>query len=58
MLSLGFFLSYYVPGQKPGGGATSHAKRAGRRSDPKFDDCSQNSSEFAMIIQKSISKEL
>jgi hypothetical protein len=35
-------LSYYVPGQKLGGGATGHAKRAGRRPDPKFDDYTQN----------------
>jgi hypothetical protein len=40
-----FCLSYYVPGQKPGGGATSHAKRAGRRPDPKFDDYTLNYSE-------------
>jgi hypothetical protein len=32
--------------QKPGGGATSHAKRAGRRLDPKFDDYTQNSSDL------------
>jgi hypothetical protein len=41
-----FCLSYYVPGQKPGGADTGHTKRAGRRQDPKFDDYSQNSSEF------------
>jgi hypothetical protein len=29
MLLWNFCLSYYVPGQKPGGGATGHAKRAG-----------------------------
>jgi hypothetical protein len=34
-------LSYYFPGQKPGGGATGHAKRAGRRPDPKFNDYTQ-----------------
>jgi hypothetical protein len=39
-------LSYYVPGQKPGDGATGHAKRAGRRLDPKFDDYTQNSSDL------------
>jgi hypothetical protein len=39
-------LSYYVPGQKPGGGANGHAKRAGRRPDPKFDDYTQNSSDL------------
>jgi hypothetical protein len=39
-------LSYYVPGQKPGGGTTGHAKRAGRRPDPKFDDYTQNSSDL------------
>jgi hypothetical protein len=41
-----FCLSYYVPGQKPGGGATGHAKRAGRWLDPKFDDYAQNSSDL------------
>jgi hypothetical protein len=30
-------LSSYVSGQKPGGGITGHAKRVGRRPDPKFD---------------------
>jgi hypothetical protein len=43
-------LSYYVPGQKPDGGAighaTGHAKKAGRRPDPKFDDYTQNSSDL------------
>jgi hypothetical protein len=39
-------LSYYVPEQKLGGGATGHAKRAGRRSNPKFDDYTQNSSDL------------
>jgi hypothetical protein len=39
-------LSYYVPGQKLGGGATGHVKRAGRRLDPKFDDHTQNSSDL------------
>jgi hypothetical protein len=39
-------LSYYFPGQKPGGGATGYAKRAGRRLDPKFDDYTQNSSDL------------
>jgi hypothetical protein len=38
-------LSYYVQIQKQGGGATGHAKRAGRRPVPKFDDYTQNSSE-------------
>jgi hypothetical protein len=39
-------LSYYVPGQKPGGGATGHAKWVGWRRDPIFDDYTQNSSDF------------
>jgi hypothetical protein len=39
-------LSYYVPGQKLGGGATGHAKMAGRRPDLKFDDYTQNSSDL------------
>jgi hypothetical protein len=39
-------LSYYVPGQKPGGGATGHAKSAGQRPDPKFDDYTQNASDL------------
>jgi hypothetical protein len=39
-------LSFYVSGQKSGGGATSHAKRAGRLPDPKFDDYTQNSSDL------------
>jgi hypothetical protein len=39
-------LSYYVSGQKPGGGSTGHAKRAGRQPDPKFDDYTQNSSDL------------
>jgi hypothetical protein len=39
-------LSYYFSGQKPGGGATSHAQRAGRRPDPKFDYYTQNSSDL------------
>jgi hypothetical protein len=38
-------VSYYVPGQKLGGGATGHAKKADWRPDPKFDDYTQNSSE-------------
>jgi hypothetical protein len=33
-------------GQKPGGGATGHTKRMGRRPNPKFDDYTQNSSEI------------
>jgi hypothetical protein len=41
-----FCLSYYVPGQKPGGGATGHAKRAGWQPDPKFDDYTRNFSEL------------
>jgi hypothetical protein len=36
-------LSYNVPGKTPGGEATGHAKWAGRRPDPKFDDYPQNS---------------
>jgi hypothetical protein len=40
-----FCLSYYVPGQKPKGGAIGPAKRAGQRPDPKFDDYTQSSSE-------------
>jgi hypothetical protein len=39
-------LSYFVTRQKPGGGATGHAKRAGQRPDPKFDDYTQNSSDL------------
>jgi hypothetical protein len=39
-------LSYHISGQKPGGGATSHAKWAGRRRDPIFDDYTQNSSDL------------
>jgi hypothetical protein len=39
-------LSYYIPGQKPGGGATGHAKRAGRRLDSKLDDYNKNSSDL------------
>jgi hypothetical protein len=39
-------LSSYVSGQKPGGGTTGHAKRAGRLLDPKFDDYTQNSSDL------------
>jgi hypothetical protein len=39
-------LSYYVPEQKPGGGPTGHAKRAGRQPDSKFDDYTQNSSDL------------
>jgi hypothetical protein len=39
-------LYYYYPGQKLGGGATGHAKRAGRRPDPKFDDYTYNSSDL------------
>jgi hypothetical protein len=49
-------LSYHVPGQKPGGGATGHDKWAGRRRDPKFDDYTQNSSnlqsKFNLALQK------
>jgi hypothetical protein len=40
------FVSFYVPGQKAGGFATGHAKRAERRSDTKFDDYIQNSSDL------------
>jgi hypothetical protein len=36
-------LFYYVPGQKLGVGATGHAKMAGRRSNPKFEDYTKNS---------------
>jgi hypothetical protein len=32
-------------GQKPGVGATDHTKRVSRRSNPKIDDYTQNSSE-------------
>jgi hypothetical protein len=39
-------LSYYVSGQKPRGGATGHAERAGRRLDPKLDDYTKNSSDL------------
>jgi hypothetical protein len=39
-------LSYYVPEQKPGGGATGHTKKARRRPDPKFDDYNQNTSDL------------
>jgi hypothetical protein len=39
-------LSYYVSGQKPGGGATGRVNRAVRRPDPKFDDYTQNSSDL------------
>jgi hypothetical protein len=35
-------LSYYVTGQKPGGGTTSHAKMLAEQ---KFNDYTQNSSE-------------
>jgi hypothetical protein len=38
-------LPYYVPVQKPSGGATDHAKKARWRPDPKFYDYTQNSSE-------------
>jgi hypothetical protein len=41
-----FCLSYYVSGQKPSGGATGHAKRAGRWPDLKFDDYTKNSSDL------------
>jgi hypothetical protein len=46
MVSLEFLFVLFSPGQKPGGGAPSHAKRAGRRPDPKFDDYTQNSSDL------------
>jgi hypothetical protein len=39
-------LSYYVPGQKLGGVATGHAKKARRRPDPKFDHYTQYSSDL------------
>jgi hypothetical protein len=39
-------LSYYALEQKLDGGATSHARRAGRRPDAKFDDYTQNSSDL------------
>jgi hypothetical protein len=41
-------LSYYVPGQKLGGGTTGHAKKAGRRPDPKFDDYTQKFSDLQL----------
>jgi hypothetical protein len=41
-----FCLFSYVTEQKPGGGATGHAKGAGRRPDPTFDDYTQNSSDL------------
>jgi hypothetical protein len=44
-------LSYYVSGQKPGGGATGHAQKAGRRPDKKFVDFTQNSSSIAIELK-------
>jgi hypothetical protein len=44
-------LSYYVTEQKPGGGATSHAKMAGRRQEPKFDDYTQNSINIKKTVE-------
>jgi hypothetical protein len=44
-------LSYYVPGQKPGGDTTCHAKRAGRRPDPKSDGYSEINLEITVELK-------
>jgi hypothetical protein len=44
--------TYYVPGQKLGGGTTGHGRQAGRRLDSKFDEYSQNSSDLQSKFKK------